>query len=99
MLMDLSASREHKIKLVPRVRYILDIDTGVLLNMDDGKYFGLNRIGGEICESLVQGATLSEIVENICAKYDLTPEQAEHDASAFLVSLLDKGLARIQSGE
>lgn len=97
--MDLSASREHKIRLVPRVRYILDSDTGVLLNLDDGKYFGLNRMGGEICESLVQGTTLSEIVENMCTKYHVKPEQAEHDASAFLVSLLDKGLARIQSHE
>lgn len=83
--------------LSPHVRYILEVDTGVLLDLKRGKCFGVNRVGGEICAALRDGATPKQIVGKVAAKYQVKDQVAEGDVREFLQNLLDKHLVETKT--
>jgi hypothetical protein len=52
----------------------------------------LNKLGTAVWELVDGERTVSEIVEEICKKYDVEREVAERDALEFLKTLQDKEL-------
>jgi hypothetical protein len=48
----------------------------VLVNLEEGRYFGLNEVASRIWELIVGGATLAAIVQTIETEYDLPPTLA-----------------------
>ncbi|UCF80653.1 MAG: PqqD family protein [Acidobacteriota bacterium] len=52
----------------------------------------LNKLGTAVWELVDGERTVSEIVEEICKKYDVEHEVAERDALEFLKTLQDKEL-------
>jgi hypothetical protein len=67
----------------------------VLLNVDTGEYFVLNKVGALIWDLLENSLKGSEIVGAITDKFEVTAERAESDYQAFLSELQEKGLVSV----
>ena len=64
----------------------------VLLNLESGLYFGVDKVGQRIWQLVGDGKTLDRVVDTIVAEYEVEPAQAEGDVLEFAGTLLEKGL-------
>ncbi len=67
-------------------------EEGFVFNPGTGDSFSTNPIGAEIIGLLKLDKTLSEIIETICAKYDVDPKQFEKDLDDFKSQLVDSNI-------
>lgn len=68
----------------------------VLLNLQNGVYYGLNPSGALIWNFLEKPKTAGEIMQTLSAKYDVDPEACERDVCALLKDLEKNGLVQIR---
>ena len=68
----------------------------VILNLQDGVYYGLEDVGARIWALLKQPVTLSAIRDAIVSEYDVEPTSCERDVRALVEELATKGLVEIQ---
>jgi hypothetical protein len=68
----------------------------VILNMDCGRYFGLNTTGTFVWDVVQQPRTVAQIEEKVCAEFDVTPEQCRVDLASLLQNLLSNGLIEVR---
>ncbi|HKV52505.1 MAG TPA: PqqD family protein [Gemmatimonadaceae bacterium] len=80
----------------PHVHTVTQGDETVLLDAERGQYYTLNEVGGRIWSLLVDGTSFAEIVDRLCAEYDVTRERGERDADMLLRELLGKSLLRAE---
>jgi Coenzyme PQQ synthesis protein D (PqqD) len=64
----------------------------VILDLEKGKYFGLNEVGTRIWEQIGEGKTVREITDAIVAEFEVSLETAGSDIKALLVELEAMGL-------
>jgi hypothetical protein len=64
----------------------------VLLNLNTGLYFGLNRTGTHMWRAIEQGATVREMVEAVSRAFSHPADQVEPDVRSLLAELEAKGL-------
>ena len=64
----------------------------VLLCPDDSTLNTLNAVGTLIWESADGKTPVSTIVARICEDFDVEPERAERDVTAFIEKLCQRGL-------
>lgn len=68
-------------------------DESVVLDLEQSVYFGLNRIGGELWEKLLAGATPDQLVRCLREQSpEVSEERAHHDVASFLAALRAEGL-------
>jgi len=67
-------------------------DETVLLDLESGFYFGVDRVGQRIWELAGTGQTLGDIVDVIVIEFEVDRGQAEADVMAFAKTLVEKGL-------
>lgn len=67
----------------------------VVLNLQTGKYHGLNTMAGRMLEALGEGTTVRDAAEQIAGEYDVTPDVVEADLIAFCRHLLDRELIEV----
>jgi hypothetical protein len=68
----------------------------VILNLDDGVYYGLDHVGARIWELTKKPITVGALRDTILAEYDVERARCEHDLTTLLRSLSAKGLVRIE---
>jgi hypothetical protein len=68
----------------------------VILNMEYGRYFGLNTTGAFVWDLVQQPRTVAEIEHAICDEFEVTPEQCHIDLAALLENLLSTGLIEVR---
>jgi hypothetical protein len=73
-------------------------DEMVILDSQSGQYFTLNDSATEILEAL-SGASVEQVVTQICANYDVSAQEAQADITAMIQTLLDKALLCISNPE
>lgn len=66
-----------------------------MMDVDSGSYYLLDDIGTFIWEALAAPILVSDVLAQVRAEYDVTPERCEADVLGLLESLHDKGLLRI----
>ncbi|MDW6156825.1 lasso peptide biosynthesis PqqD family chaperone, partial [Klebsiella pneumoniae] len=66
----------------------------VMLNIENGKYYNLGKIGGDIWELIDKTILVSELINNIVAKYDVNKEKCEEEVISFLESMHEERLVR-----
>lgn len=76
------------------VTYATLDDEAVLLDVQQGLYFGLDDVGTHIWEQVAKGATEAEIVRGIVNEYEVAPEQAARDVADFVATLQARGLVQ-----
>lgn len=70
----------------------------VVLNLQTGKYHGLNPTAGRMLEALERTGVVSEAAAAIAEDYDQPIEAAEEDVCRLCEALLERGLIEIEDG-
>ena len=66
--------------------------TVVLLNMDDGRYFALDGVGGRVWDLCDGSRTLSEIAAILAEEYEAPAETIERDLAELINDLTNEDL-------
>ena len=66
--------------------------TVVLLNMDDGRYFALDEVGGRVWDLCDGSRTLSEIAAILAEEYEAPAETIERDLAELINDLTNEDL-------
>lgn len=67
----------------------------VMLNIEKGKYYGLDGVGSRIWELIEKPHTVRAIVAKLLEEYDVEEKNCQDDVLAFLNKLHDQGLVVI----
>lgn len=67
-------------------------DMLLMLDVEQGKYFGLNGVGPRIWELLEQPISEEELVDTLVAEYEVTREVCAAEVGAFLDGLRQRRL-------
>jgi coenzyme PQQ synthesis protein D (PqqD) len=70
----------------------------VILNLQTGKYHGLNPMGGHMLDVLGESSDVRSAAERVATEYDQDPDVVEDDFVAFCNDLLDRGLIELADG-
>lgn len=68
----------------------------VILNLEDGTYYGLNEVGARIWALIQDEAMLDRVRDRLLAEFDVDPEQCERDLITLMEELQQAGLVEIQ---
>ncbi len=71
-------------------------DEIIVLDANTENYFGLNKIGSVIWQTIKEKQVLSEIYETLLERYDVDAEVLRADLENFIVKLLEGGLAKVE---
>lgn len=71
----------------------------VILNLQTGKYHGLNPMGGHMLEVLGESPDVRSAAERVATEYDQDPAVVEADFVVFCSDLLDRGLVEVANDE
>lgn len=69
-------------------------DAVVMLDVESGSYFGLNRTAGLIWEALAEPTTPQAIVDRLTAQFDVSAEHCAQAVGRTLQRLGEVGAAR-----
>jgi hypothetical protein len=81
------------VPIAPRVLDEFRTDSGVVVNLDTFDFVELDRVGSAMWQALRETRSVSQTVERMAERFDVTPEQLEGDVRAFIVGLARAGLA------
>jgi len=69
-------------------------DEVVILKLDTGIYFGLNRVGARIWTLIATGRRREEILQSIATQYNVSRDQVERDFDELISDLSNEGLIK-----
>jgi len=84
--------------LVCRIGDVLDADMDgetVMMNIEKGSYFGLNKTGTRIWALLEQPIAINELCEQLISDFNVPAEQCNKEVFVFLQNLLARGLLQV----
>lgn len=67
----------------------------VILDLEDGIYYGLNPMGARIWKQIQEPTAVEEITEAITAEYDVDAERCREDVLSLLQDLKENKLIEI----
>jgi hypothetical protein len=70
----------------------------VVLNLQTGKYHGLNATAGRMLEELERASCVSDAVKALAQTYEQPAAVLEHDVCQLCRSLLERGLIEVHGG-
>lgn len=70
----------------------------VVLNLQTGKYYGLNATAGRMLEELERAACVADSLGVLAQTYDQPGEVVERDVCELCRSLLERGLIEVDTG-
>jgi hypothetical protein len=70
----------------------------VILNLETGKYHGVNATGGRMLELLDRCGSVAEALQAFAQDYRKQPAEIEQDIRAFCTRLHERGLIEITLG-
>ena len=83
---------------IPEVVYTQEVgEETILLDIEGGKYFGLDPVGTRMWQLLRQHGALRPAYEILLTEYNVTPERLEADLLALTSKMIEKGLANIRT--
>jgi coenzyme PQQ synthesis protein D (PqqD) len=81
-----------KVKVPRHVVYRSFPAETVVLNLETGRYHGLNATAGQMLEALEQAACVRDAVAALATDYEQDPSVVERDLCELCQSLLERGL-------
>lgn len=83
--------------VVPDDTLMRDLDgEAVLLNLDNERYYGLNRVGTRMWHVLSASASIQAAYDQLAAEYDVEPDRLRGDLVALVGQLSEQGLIRLE---
>jgi hypothetical protein len=93
-----STLREARVKVPQHVVYrSFPVET-VVLNLETGKYHGLNAVAGQMLAELERAGSVGDAAVAIAATFEIPVATAEGDICELCRSLLERGLLEIDGG-
>jgi hypothetical protein len=93
---------EHPIDANPRARITIVADRTkvfanvggeiVILNEEEGAYYGLEGVGARVWELLQEPRSVEEIVEALMREYDVEETRCRHDLADLLEEMSRRGM-------
>jgi hypothetical protein len=71
----------------------------VLLNLDNGRYYGLDEVGTRLYELLTTSASVEAALAAALAEYEVGEQTLRSDLSALIARLVDEGLLEIADAD
>ncbi len=71
------------------------VNETVILNLETGRYHGINTTGGRILELLEREGTLAAAAARLAEEYDRTLEEAQRHVIEFCNELHERGLIAV----
>lgn len=72
------------------------VNETVVLNLETGRYHGLNPVGGRMLEALERAETVADAVGRLGEELrDVALDELERDVCAFCADLLERGLIEL----
>ena len=75
------------------------VNETVLLNLETGRYFGVNPTGGAMLEQLVAGGTVRAAAERLAEHYGRPYDEIQGDLLAFCTDLEGRGLLELRPSD
>lgn len=95
---DVSTLPAARIRVPQHVVYrVFPMET-VVLNLQTGKYHGLNVTAGSMLEALEKAACLRDAATAVAERYEQSQIAVERDMCELCQLLLDRGLVEIDGG-
>lgn len=69
----------------------------VLLSIENGEYYNMNEVGSRIWSLLEKPTTVAGLIDTLVTEFEVTREQCEREALAFLEQLRTDKLLRIDA--
>jgi hypothetical protein len=85
-----------RLRVPEHVVYRDFVSETVVLNLETGRYHGLNPTGGRILDALERSETVAEAAEKLAIEYERGPEEVEADVLTFCSNLLARGLIELR---
>jgi Coenzyme PQQ synthesis protein D (PqqD) len=99
-----SASGNGQVAVIPvkaripqHVVYRSLVSETVMLNVQTGKYYGLNQTAGRMLELLERGREFDAIVTQLATEFEAPEDTIRNDFLALCTDLAEKGLIEIES--
>src|SRR5471030_1114420 len=70
----------------------------VILNLDSGVYFGLDRVGTRVWQLLEQHGRVEEVVDHLLEQYEVEPDRLRTEVAQLVATLVEKGLIVAATG-
>ena len=67
----------------------------VMLDVDEGTYFGVTGVGRAIWDLLAETTTVDSIVQELLARYDIDEATCRSEVDSFVSDLADQGLVDV----
>ena len=67
----------------------------IIINLSNGTYYSMDKVGGLIWEMMERGQDLEATVAAITARYEVSPEQAQADVQRLVGELMQENLVII----
>ena len=83
---------QSKITVPPDVLFRDLNGEAVILNLADGKYYGLDEVGTRMWELLSESGRLDQTYQTLLQEYDVSPEQLQKDLLHLVEELVSRGL-------
>ena len=88
---------DSRIKAGPR-QVSCQIDgEAALLHLDQGVYYGLNKVGARVWQLVQEGSTLTDLRAAICREYEIDEAQCERDLRELIEGLLEAELVVVET--
>jgi len=81
-----------RIRVPQAVVYRSFVQETVVLNLDTGRYHGVNPVGGRMLETLDRLGSLHKTAQVLAGEYDRPVAEIEADLREFCESLIERGL-------
>ncbi len=70
----------------------------IILNLQSGKYFGLDEVGTRMWQLLAERGTIEPVVRALVEEYEVTEEQLRQDLLALVEKLAANQLLKVEPG-
>jgi hypothetical protein len=69
----------------------------IVLHLDQGQYYGLNRVAAHVWELLQKGATIEELVNSTTERFEVAAQDCERDLRQLLSELMQYQLITVET--
>jgi hypothetical protein len=96
-MVDRDTLLSSRLRLPQHVVHRTFVAETVVLNLQTGKYHGLNPMGGHMLDVLGESDDVRSAAERVAEEYDQDPEMVEDDFVVFCNDLLVRGLVELET--
>ena len=96
---------DSSLELGTRVRRLDDVlvteidNETVMMDIEQGSYFGLNLVGSRIWALLGEPIAIGDLCDQLTEEFEVSREQCEQQVVAFLQNLLERDLLQVVADE